>query len=60
MTVSLHPPYRVSCNHCGATGPASDISPGLARAEAARLGWGIEPGDRFPVDTCPGCTPKEN
>lgn len=53
MTVSLHPPYRVSCGHCGALGPASDVSPGLARAEAARRGWTIRPGDKHPIDICP-------
>lgn len=53
MTVSLHPPYRVSCNHCPNTGPASDVSPGLARAEAARLGWTVHPGDKTPTDACP-------
>lgn len=60
MTVSLHPPYRVSCNHCGATGPASDISPGLARAEAAGQHWTVQPGERYPTDACPDCTTKEN
>ena len=53
MTVSLHPPYRVSCNRCPATGPASDISPGLARTEAAQQGWTMQPGDKIPIDVCP-------
>lgn len=60
MTVSLHPPYRVSCNHCGATGPASDTSPGLARDAAKAAGWGLVPGDKIPADLCPTHANEEN
>lgn len=57
--------YTVICTGCGLKGPASDVSPGLARVAAKRDGWTLtanpEPGQREPVDLCSGCanTPKE-
>jgi hypothetical protein len=58
--ISLHPPYRVECDRCGNLGPASDISPGLARAAAKDAGWGLVPGDKIPADICPTHTNEEN
>jgi hypothetical protein len=62
VIVSTH---AVICTGCGLKGPASDVSPGLARAAAKREDWTLtanpEPGQREPVDLCGPCSnaPKE-